>query len=594
MHDHNLAPSHGHHGPVSVAGNDASLVMGATQPLTSQQLGSQSLGSQSLASQTLGSQPLGPQQLGSQPLGSQPLGIDFEADVNYDEFSNLQSGFPDPMATNMSTALYAPFDQLAPFDDSFPYSQQFEPTREVDAFHEEEPSPKSLDSKLLSFSNQMTVLVPIDETGEFSSFSMSAELNGMFFVAEDVFGVETSGRPLELTCYRRNLWQCSAQVTLPRQRPLEFVGENNTRVTIVEYSASITATESIDHKATEIISVPWKNHASAAAAAGSASLAVIPPEEPRQGATAPRNIPINISSAKEIDATRVIVPLLWKRLQFKHATANNGRRKGQQQHYIVHVTLLGKTTTGEIMSIASVKSSPVIVRGRSPRNFDSKKDVQLLGEKKAERKNTLTSNPGSEREASVPVSMPPRFSSVPNIQATGDWKTSPAPYTTPASNSSRTPQVSQQQLPPSQPQHQHMSKKMAMSPAQQRPPIPAWSLAGSASVSAAGPAVGAPQQMPFGAGPMPLSLSEDERSPNRSGSDVQSPQYNKMAMMYAANQAAMEDADMLYEYFPLSVDDWMPPVDAVYRPHVVHHTIVPPELKAQQVNNKSKRYFVAD
>jgi hypothetical protein len=29
---------------------------------------------------------------------------------------------------------------------------------------------------------------------------------------------------------------------------------------------------------------------------------------------------------------------------------------------------------------------------------------------------------------------------------------------------------------------------------------------------------------------------------------------------------------MLYEYFPLGLDDWMPPVDAVYRPHVVHHT----------------------
>jgi len=38
----------------------------------------------------------------------------------------------------------------------------------------------------------------------------------------------------------------------------------------------------------------------------------------------------------------------------------------------------------------------------------------------------------------------------------------------------------------------------------------------------------------------------------------------------------------------------MPPVDAIYRPHVVHHTIVPPDLKAQQVKNKTKRYFSAD
>lgn len=41
-----------------------------------------------------------------------------------------------------------------------------------------------------------------------------------------------------------------------------------------------------------------------------------------------------------------------------------------------------------------------------------------------------------------------------------------------------------------------------------------------------------------------------------------------------------ETADQLYEYFPLSLDDWMPPVDAIYRPHVVHHLKLPPEVKA--------------
>lgn len=35
----------------------------------------------------------------------------------------------------------------------------------------------------------------------------------------------------------------------------------------------------------------------------------------------------------------------------------------------------------------------------------------------------------------------------------------------------------------------------------------------------------------------------------------------------------------------------MPPVDAIYRPHVVHHTVVPPEVKAQQTRTKTKRYF---
>ena len=56
----------------------------------------------------------------------------------------------------------------------------------------------------------------------------------------------------------------------------------------------------------------------------------------------------------------------------------------------------------------------------------------------------------------------------------------------------------------------------------------------------------------------------------------------------------VENADLLYEYFPLSLDDWMPPVDAIYRPHVVHHTILPPDLKAAQLRSKTKRYFTAE
>ena len=38
----------------------------------------------------------------------------------------------------------------------------------------------------------------------------------------------------------------------------------------------------------------------------------------------------------------------------------------------------------------------------------------------------------------------------------------------------------------------------------------------------------------------------------------------------------------------------LPPVDAIYRPHIVHHTVVPPEVKAAQMRNKTKRYFAAD
>lgn len=57
-----------------------------------------------------------------------------------------------------------------------------------------------------------------------------------------------------------------------------------------------------------------------------------------------------------------------------------------------------------------------------------------------------------------------------------------------------------------------------------------------------------------------------------------------------------DGTDQLYEYFPLGLDDWMPPVEAIYRPHVVHHTRpLPPDPKAVAVGKvRSKRYFSKD
>jgi hypothetical protein len=68
--------------------------------------------------------------------------------------------------------------------------------------------------------------------------------------------------------------------------------------------------------------------------------------------------------------------------------------------------------------------------------------------------------------------------------------------------------------------------------------------------------------------PINLSLSEDERSPNNrsTGSDpTSSPQFSKTLASGGVGHGAsganpsgspLETADMLYEYFPLSLDDW--------------------------------------
>lgn len=384
---------------------------------------------------------------------------------------------------------------------------------------------------------------------------MSAELYGMFFVAEDVYGAETTGpRPLELTCYRRNLWQCTGQVTLPRHCT-QVMNEQGRSVPIVEFYASITAAESIDNKATEIISIPWKSNNPALGGGGQETKTAGPPPK----------IPLDLSGGQDINGSLVSVPISWKRLQFKSATANNGRRKGLQQHYIVQIHLLGKMRTGgDLMKIAEIRSGPVIVRGRSPRNFDSRKDKQLSSDKKPthpERsrvQSEATIMPILKQERSDLSSSLHRYNSSESSYMTGWNDGGPSVYNNGNVQDTTYQQQQQQQLQQrqQQQQHQHAQKRMAVLPNLNRPPVPAWNsesainkvsdLTGQSNNSASMPSI-----------PINLSLSEDERSPkNRMNSDaMQSPQFHRSSTGGGHTSPTEEDEE-LYEYFPLSVDDW--------------------------------------
>ncbi|KAK6064144.1 acid phosphatase (NDT80/PhoG like DNA-binding family protein) [Seiridium cupressi] len=502
------------------------------------------------------------------------LGIDgFDQDINFDDtiLDNVNGGLPNfPFAPSYDLDTFT-----TTFEDPFNYSRPYNAAPDPEAFHDEESSPQQLDDKLLSFSPTTTKATPIDDsTSSFSEVTMSAELYGMFFVAEDVFGGENTGpRPLELTCYRRNLWQCSGNIILPRHCT-QVVNEQGRSIPIVEFYASITALESIDNKATEIISIPWKS-----------SNPALGEGQETKAAGAPPKVALDLSGGQEIDGHCVSLPVSWKRLQFKSATANNGRRKGLQQHYRVQISLLGKMKTGgELMKIAEIQSGPVIVRGRSPRNFDGRKDVQLSGEKKPSHPERPRTH--SENAPPTPVLKQERPESVASLHR---YNSSGSSYSNEWNNGGPLAYNNGQQTTP----QQHPQKRMAVSPNPSRPPVPAWSsdvslnkissLAGS-SKSASVPSI-----------PINLSLSEDERSPNnRSNSDtLQSPQLNR-AGTGGGHASPTEEDEELYEYFPLSVDDWTPLVDTIYRPHIVHHIAVPQEIKAQKVRSKAKRYFSAE
>ncbi|KAL8966687.1 MAG: hypothetical protein Q9183_003257, partial [Haloplaca sp. 2 TL-2023] len=59
----------------------------------------------------------------------------------------------------------------------------------------------------------------------------------------------------------------------------------------------------------------------------------------------------------------------FDRIQFKNATANNGKRRAAQQYFHIVVELYGETSEGQWVKIASRISAPMVVRGRSPGHY---------------------------------------------------------------------------------------------------------------------------------------------------------------------------------------------------------------------------------
>ncbi|KAI0852580.1 hypothetical protein F5Y00DRAFT_176034 [Daldinia vernicosa] len=75
----------------------------------------------------------------------------------------------------------------------------------------------------------------------------------------------------------------------------------------------------------------------------------------------------------------------FERIQFKQATANNGKRRAAQQYYHLVVELyadVGNQAQDQFMKIASRKSAKMIVRGRSPGHYQT------------ERRGSTSSGPG--------------------------------------------------------------------------------------------------------------------------------------------------------------------------------------------------------
>ena len=533
---------------------------------------------------------------------------------------HFPSGYEDPFAT---TDMVSSFEQVPP---------------------EQPPPPDSSidhNNKLLSFSVPVFNFTLLDYSLRRTSISMSAQLHGMFFLAESPWTTSPAEHAppqqgAELTCYRRNLFQITGSVTLPRS--LRYImTDQGDRIPILAQELTVSATESVEGNSVKIISVPWKTPAANSNnGSGNPPAPVVEENPPPKVEKEPPPIPLDIMAGQDMDTDYATFPVAWKRLQFRVATANNGRRKELQQHFVVRLKVVATLSTGAKIPISEIHSAPVIVRGRSPRNFQSRKDLPLSGSAAASRKHTHAASTSSAINRTPTSESTPRASMTP-ARTTNNRSTvkSNSPDT---SISVASAGVVQQQASP---------------PDWARMPQTARSSTGSlpaqiSSLYQSQPSPDFPQGTQIQqqrahsiAAPINLSILEDEDShtldPNDPPTTVSSYSSNGLShkdltwdnsvppakMRKLSHDVSRtepqnvnsslpllnttnlqqpftsslpfpnDNTDLLYEYFPLGLDDWQTPVDAVYRPHVVHHTTMP-ETKFVTARGRSKRYFAED
>ncbi|KAI4167009.1 MAG: hypothetical protein LQ348_007738 [Seirophora lacunosa] len=440
------------------------------------------------------------------------------------------------------------------------------------------------DNKLLSFQPLCYNFTLLDISLRRTFVSLAAQLHGMFFMAEpqEPGPNNTLAPPNELTCYRRNLFQITGSITLPRG--LRYVmTDAGDRIPIIGQELYISATESVEGLPVKLISVPWKTPTSHASTT---------PEDKTE--KEPASIPLDTMSNQDMDADFATFPFAWKRLQFRIATANNGRRKELQQHFVVRLKVVATLTTGAKVSICESRSAAIVVRGRSPRNFQARKD-HPVGASGLNNRRTAAHPPGPlSRNSSEPSSLQFRTEKSPDSgHATLDNQEIQTPSTfsewTRKSNSASTSRGATLSAPTF---HKSPTRSTSTAPMTGTPPRPkALSLSDS------------PERDP--APPLPYQRSAKAART--------SSMPNATAATSASNGAVtttnpaflpsqIDSADLLYEYFPLGLDDWQPPVDAVYRPHVVHHIQAgggtpgggDGRTGRPSLGGRSKRYFSED
>lgn len=202
-------------------------------------------------------------------------------------------------------------------------------------------------------------------------------------IKPDIFGRIDKGffmADKDWTCYRRNYFSLNCSYSLIPMIPagtiyLQLPGVPPAQVHA--FSMSIAAVvDGRDGKSIELVQHTPKRDKG-------------PQKEPARIVLAPRPAAAlgaydriggrpNVFDASGFSANQNQTPTeaTFERIQFKNATANNGKRRAAQQYYHLLVELfvdVGNQHVDRYIKIASRMSAPMVVRGRSPGHYQSER-----------------------------------------------------------------------------------------------------------------------------------------------------------------------------------------------------------------------------
>ncbi|KAI8636364.1 hypothetical protein BD408DRAFT_426225 [Parasitella parasitica] len=180
---------------------------------------------------------------------------------------------------------------------------------------------------------------------------IQAKMDRGFFLADN-----------DWTCYRRNYFQVSGAFGIhglnhyyADQETQCLVQVDGAFHPVRNFSMNISARVSNSDKKIDLVQHTPKRD-----------------KGPQSTPTARLIMPGGNLSMSSVGANQSIVT--FERIQFKTATANNGKRRAAQQYYVCLVDLYAEIEGNKKIKIASCQSAPLVVRGRSPGHYSDNHD----------------------------------------------------------------------------------------------------------------------------------------------------------------------------------------------------------------------------